>query len=220
MANAVSDSIISVLGSQLFQPIADLTEQLLSRERRKADRVSSGHFEAGYSASIIVLLVATVESFVQWDRYFAMKRARKPLSGNTVKYLKERLRYRRAPWLAELFDVRNAVAHNHLYEIDYDTPDSGGRKHRETRIVSATHRLKQPPGSQVRVPRTRRLRLHLNPIALDRTDASKAFALSMHTLRHISRRGMRKLPLVQRNVRFRQRRMPFEQVGTVLEGAL
>ena len=69
-AKAKPEDIVSVIGSQIFQPVADLIGHMVARPYQKPDRVSSNHYEAGYASTIILTLAVAVESMVARDRYF------------------------------------------------------------------------------------------------------------------------------------------------------
>ena len=196
-----SPDYISVIGLQLYQPIADLIGKLLARPYQKPDRISSNYFEGGYAAAIILLLAATVESLVQRDRYFYNRTAptKKP-STKVHEYMKFVHRYRRHAHLEELFEIRNAVTHNHLWEIQYATPAVGGRRHKGSSLVPNTHRLRTPPVAGARVPRTKRLRINLQPDRLDRTDVEKALAASLHLLEFLSQKGYERVRLTTHRV--------------------
>lgn len=156
---------------------------LLKRSYQKPDRVSSNYYEGGYAAAIIVLLAAIVESFVQRDRYFYKPTTKTVTpSAKVSDYMKTVYGYRRCSYLQELFEVRNAIAHNHIWEIDFSIPRTGGRRHKGSSLVTGTHHLKEPPRANTRVPRTRRLRLNLQPQRLDRTDVVKVFSEVLHIL--------------------------------------
>ncbi len=136
MSATHQDQIISVIGSRLYQPIADLIERLVAHPYQAPDRVSSNYFEAGYSSAIILLLAATVESLVQRDRYFYRRKVPGSNPSSTVsEHMRIILRYRRHAQLDELFEVRNSVAHNHLWEIDFANPAAGGRRHQRSSLV-------------------------------------------------------------------------------------
>lgn len=183
MVSGSPERVISIIGPQLYQPIADLVTRLLARPYRQPDRVSSKYYEAGYSAAAILLLAAAIESLVQRDRYFFLQAhptARPSIS--VADYLKTTLRYRRHARVKELFDIRNAIAHNHVWEIEFTIPPEGGRRHRGSAIVAGTHRLAAVPPQNVKVPRTKLLRLNLQPSRLDRTDLGKTLSASIHLL--------------------------------------
>lgn len=221
MSRGKPTQIISVIGSQLYQPIADLLGSLLDRPYRKPDRISSNHFEGGYAAALIVLIAAVVESFVQRDRYFHLltRPAAKPPS-TVPEYMKSVLRYRRWAQLQEFLEVRNSVAHNHLWEIEFDTPLSGGRRHKGSSLVPGTHRLRSIPSSLVRIPRTKRTKLNLLPMRLDRTDVAKGLGICLHALLFLSEKGHSRLSLTDDMVKIRGQRVPFAQLEAAARSAL
>ena len=214
MPKTIADGILSVLGSQYYQPIADLTERLLEKGYQKPDRVSAGYRESGYAAAIIILSAAALESFVQRDRYFNAKRNRSLISELPVTtYLKQVNKYRRHRQLEELFEVRNAVAHNHIWLIDIENPSSGGRRHKGSALVPKTHRLKRIPVYRAKIPRTRNVRFNLSPISVDRTDVQKALSLTIHALQFLSTKGHNPVPLVSNSISFRGQRITFADLA-------
>lgn len=61
---------ISVLGFSYLQPIADLLDKLLSIPSLSACGQKPSANEVGYSAAVIVLFVALLESFVTRVQFF------------------------------------------------------------------------------------------------------------------------------------------------------
>lgn len=223
--------VISIVGAQLYQPIADLISNMISRPRQPSDRVSSNHFEGGYAAATILLLAVLIESFVQRDRYFLLQERSKQRQGsksnpkakldtNVSGYLRQTLRYRRTTHIEELFDVRNAIAHNHVWRTDFLTPSSGGRRHVRSELVEGTHQLKSPIVSKAKIHRTKRLRLNLLPPRLDRTDVHRSLVTTVHVLDFIARRGHNRVPLTSTNVRILGRRVTFRELPTEVSNAL
>jgi hypothetical protein len=208
-----SPDYISVIGPQLYQPIADLIGKLLARPYQEPDRISSNYFEGGYAAGIILLLAAAVESLVQRDRYFYTRTVptARP-SAKVSEYMKLIHGYRRHAHLHELFEVRNAVAHNHLWEIRYATPAAGGRRHKGSSLVPNSHRLSPPPVAGARVPCTKRLRINLQPTRLDRTDVAKALAASLHLLKFLSAKGYEHVRLTAHRVSLRGKLISFSDL--------
>lgn len=223
MPPRTKQTFISIIGTHLYQPIAELISKLIARPYRKAGRVSSDFYESGYSAAVILLLAASVESLVQRDRYFyrTANPASKP-SDKVHEYSKTILRYRRHRHLEEVFDVRHLIAHNHIWEIEVAIPSKGGLQHKRSQIVPWTHRLssnKVPP-STTRIPRTQRLHLNLQPDRLDRTDVAKALAACLHFLDHLSKRGQRPHPLTTDSVGFKGKRLQFSSLLSEVKNAL
>jgi len=122
--------------------------------------------------------------------------------------------------MEELFEVRNSVAHNHLWEIEFTTPPEGGRQHKRSHVVAGTHRLRTVPPLTTRIPRTQRLRLNLQPGRLDRTDVAKALEASLHFLAYLSKRGHRPIDLTTETVVFKGKRLPFSDLLSKVESAL
>lgn len=221
MSSRRPDQIISVIGTQFYQPIADLISKLIARPYQKPDRVGSNYYEGGYAASVILLLAASVESLVQRDRYFYRIANPASKTSNFVgEYSKAILRYRRHGYLEELFEVRNSIAHNHIWEIEFAIPPAGGRQHKRSQVVSGTHRLSAVPPTTTRIPRTQRLRLNLQPGRLDRTDVGKALSACLHFLTHLSKRGQRPISFTTLIVAFNGKRLPFSTLLSEVENAL
>jgi hypothetical protein len=219
---ARTDTIISVVAPHLQQPIADLAAKLVSRGFRPGDRVSANFYENGYSAAAILLLAAMIESMLQRDRYF-LQRSKPGLkvSGDSAKYLKETLRYRRHSHVRELFDLRNALAHNHMWEIEYTLPSAGGRAHRQSKLVPGSHQLKSAPSPNSRVPRTRVVKFNLLPARVDRTDLVKALDVCNHALDHLHKKEQRPVSSLTDTVVFgKERSLPFKKLVEVLRNEL
>lgn len=216
-----SEMDISVLAPHLQQPIADLVTKLVATPYRQSDLISSNFYETGYSASAILLLAAMVESMIQRDRYFLLKA--KPLmkvSEITSEYLKSTLHYRRHTHVRELFDLRNALAHNHIWEVEYTLPMTGGRMHTKSNIVPGTHRLKPPPKPNVRVPRTARIRFNLLSSRVDRTDLVKALEVCNHACAFLAIKGQRPVHVLRNSIEVSKNRTPFSNLLSVIQKTL
>ena len=212
---------LSVLGSRFQQPIADLIVRLIARPYEKPDRLGSGHYEGGYSASGIILLAAMLESLIQRDRYFHSKsNSGAKASTKAVEYLKVSLRYRRHGQVKEFFEIRNSLAHNHLWEVEYTLPKNGDRQHKSSTLVPGTHRLSSPPAAGARVPRTANVRFNLLPCRIDRTDLLKSLSVCMHLLEFLAKQGTRPVNLARNTVVLPKSRPPFSSLVQFLRDAL
>jgi hypothetical protein len=205
----------------LQQPIADFVAKLVARGFRVGDRVSANFYENGYSAGAILLLAAMIESMLQRDRYFLQQsRPSLKVSGDSSKYLKETLRYRRHSHVRELFDLRNALAHNHIWEVEFTLPGIGGRAHRQSKLVRGLHQLRTPPGPNARIPRTRKVKFNLLPARVDRTDLEKALDVCNHALAHLHKKEQRPVQFLDDTVICGRQRLPFRQLAEVLRHEL
>jgi hypothetical protein len=213
MALRIPFQIITIIGTQFYQPIADLSSKLVSRQYHKPDRVGSNYYVGGYSAAIILLLAASIESVVQRDRYFYLKTKPTSKPSSVVRiYSKEILHYRRHMHLQEVFDVRNSIAHNHIWEVEFLTPPMGGFRHKKSQIVPGSHRLGKVPPPNTRIPRTRRIKLNLQPNRLDRTDVVKVMFANLHVLAHLLIRGNSPINYSDDIVGFKRKRIPFSDL--------
>jgi hypothetical protein len=205
--------VITIIGTQFYQPISDLVSKLVIRPYLKPDSVSSIYSECGYSASIILLLVAMLESVVQRDRYFFLEKNPGTNPSHLMwAYAKDVLHYRRHRHLNEVADVRNSIAHNHIWEIEFLNKKTGGRGHKKSQVVPGTHRLRNIPPPNTRIPRTQRLKLNLKPSRLDRTDVDKVFSATIHFVSHLSRKGYNPINYLDDIVVFKKQRIQFQDL--------
>jgi hypothetical protein len=212
-----TETIISVVAPYLRQPIADFVSKLIALGFRSGDRVSANFYENGYSAATILLLAAMIESMLQRDRYF-LQQAKLGLkvNENSANYLKETLRYRRHSHIRELFDLRNALAHNHMWEVEYALPSVGGLVHRRSRLVPGSHHLKAPPSPNTKIPRTPVMKFNLLPARVDRTDLVKALNVCNDALTYLHKNGQRPVEFLDKTVICGGQRMPFRKLVEIL----
>jgi hypothetical protein len=97
------------------QPIGSLAFPTIAQ----AERCASGYHEHGYAASVILLLVAMFESYVVRVRYIQRPGVPATLRSaiDVLLYLYPKLRHRKA--LTDVYVARDAIFHNHLWEIEY-----------------------------------------------------------------------------------------------------
>ena len=215
MKPAIPD-IITVIGPAYQQPITDLIDRLLHRTFGQSGSEEAGHRENGYCASIVILLVAMLESYVtrlKFTRKAEIKRAVgiPDLLATLFPGLET------VDELREVFLLRNLIAHNHLWHLDVSNPESHGAltiaspidlgfdvNKNYSDIVDASAR------------RTRRLQLHASPTDVDRSDVKTVFCSVWRTLESMNRANSSDTPLAGRQVVFAGRRIDFEQLIQLL----
>jgi hypothetical protein len=69
MTQPIISDVITVVASAYNQPISDLVEKLLSKPFSKKGPAGVSIHENGYSASLVVLLVALLESYTARIRF-------------------------------------------------------------------------------------------------------------------------------------------------------
>ena len=172
---AVPD-IVTVIGSDYFQPIANLVECCSRRHnRRRAVSAHSCGRENGYAASIIILLVAVLESY---QHVFVFCEMTIPASKNVPNFLADLfpdLPQRQE--LIEVFVLRNLVVHNHIWHLDVSDPEGRGAQTLASPLdlgfdVNQHYRSVDP-----NTRRTRLLGLNASPTAVDRGDVKRVFGV-------------------------------------------
>jgi hypothetical protein len=172
------ETLVSILGSSYFQPIADLIARWFLKPRPRANAVQSGYYEYGYSASVILLLIAMFESYIVRVRYIN-KRVPNSLRSaiDVLFYIYPSIRNKMA--LTEIYVLRDAIFHNHLWEIDFSWSGSpvmvmhGATKHPafgDKKYTARVDTIKR---------RTKALGLSIVPTRINRTDARKVIRHSM-----------------------------------------
>lgn len=207
--------VITIVGTAYFQPISDLVERLLTRSVSEPGPAGAGHHENGYSAAIVVLLIAVLESFTSRLRFLRageFDAGGKPVSEILQAYFADLPNHGE---LVEIFLLRNIVAHNHVWHLDVSTfpetttiatPQDIGfkpNKHYES-VVDLASRA------------TRKLALHTSPTSLDRTDVAKVFNVVWATLSFMFTKNFQHTPLAGRTVGFRGKFIQFEELLPIL----
>lgn len=200
-----SNKLVTVIGAAYFQPIADLFERWLARKRPRANKVQSGFYESGYAASAVLLLVAMFESYVSRLRFVQGARvpANKRHAVDVVLSVFPRLRHRKA--LEDVYVLRDALIHNHLWEVEYDW---GGNPSMVLRHAAKSDWSGNPRHNK-RVNkscRTKALGLSVLPSRVDRTDALKVFDTIWKTLLVFESEDRFQCYVSHEHVRFRDSR--------------
>jgi hypothetical protein len=208
--------IISIVGSQYFTPIAELVDKWVSRRPVRRDAVGATFDEGGYTVAVIMLLVAALESFVARDRFFSKKQP--PQSFIPVpEYMKEIYRYRQYKRLSELFVVRDAIVHSHVWVLKFLLRESGGRQLVSTSRASWSGNKRLIERLNDNTCRTKLLRFNCIPSRMDRTDVLKAFEVVLSALRFLEQKGAHpRLPIFPFPVQHQGRRLSFEDLPNCL----
>ena len=219
MKSGPDQEIISIIGAQYFTPIAELVDHWVTHPTMRRDSVGTQFYAGGYAVAVILLLVAALESFVARDRHFSKKQpSQKHVA--TPEYMKEIYRYRGYKRLSELFVVRDAIIHSHVWVIKYALPKRGGRRFLSAsrKSWSGNNRLEQRLNSKTY--RTKLLRFNAIPSRIDGTDVVKTFDVVFTALRFLEQRGANPVALLSITVEHQGLHVPFESVAKRLAVAL
>lgn len=176
------DTLVSILGSSYFQPIANLVERWKAFTPHRPNKVQSGFYEHGYASSVILLLVAMFESYVVRLRF--VQGSKVPANARTaldvVFAVFPRLRHRKA--LIDVYVVRDVIFHNHLWEIQYSWGGSPTMVLHAATMHPAFGDRKYTARVNPTTRRTRALGLSVIPTRVDRRDVRKVFDTIWKTL--------------------------------------
>lgn len=167
----MNDSLVTIVGSSYFEPISVLLERLEKYDSGNSNEIQAGYYVNGFASGICILAVVCLESYVMRVRYMN-KATQKEIDEVSVPVYLKRL-YQDFPFEDELFVIhilRDALAHNHLWEVSYSWDDekamilgsvnkwsSGDKKYQ--RYVDTKTNL------------TKKLGLNVSPIKISRSDA-------------------------------------------------
>lgn len=167
----MDDSLVTIVGSSYFEPISALLERLEKYDKGSSNEVQAGYYVNGFASAICILAVVCLESYVMRVRYMN-KATQKEIDKVSVPVYLRRL-YQDFPFedeLSEIHIVRDALAHNHLWEVSYSWDDEKAMILRSVNKWSSGDDKYQryvDPNTNL----TKKLRLNVSPIKIGRSDA-------------------------------------------------
>lgn len=216
--------LITVVGSGYFQPILDLAERLLQRPRADVRASRVGNRENGYALSIVLLSVVMFESLIGRVSYLQREcgqqgnaKARNTPIPTYISKLRKSFTLEKS--LTEVFVLRDAIAHGHVWTMEVSSHETHGQVLRSA-ILDPQYGNEQ---FKRRVhPRTRRtlaLGLHVVPTAIGRDEAIKVLDVIHRTLTFLARSRLIEPNAFNHHGRFRGRPFEFWSVIDVLRNA-
>lgn len=181
---------VTILGTAFLNPIIDLWKKLNLKKFSGKSLVRKSINENGYSCSIISLSVFCIESFITRIRYIdndnldGMKRP--------LEYFKNSIDsgnlYRK---LLELFILRDLIAHNHLWEINYDFDENFNEKNIKKTNFKGWGNNTFKKNTDLRTEKTKFLSLEIIPTKIGKEDAKKVLVVLKEFLDKISSQDRR-----------------------------
>jgi hypothetical protein len=174
--------LVTIIGSDYFEPIADLLDKLLSLSTQDPNEVKASNREVGYSASVIVLLVLLLESYAMRVRY--INRTTIPIKKTPVhQYLKSLYSdFDMTHEVKEVFIVRDVIAHNHLWEIEFTWEDESEMKLLKAEKEASSGDDKYRDHVDVSSRKTTTLGLNVVPVKIGKRDVYEVFQTVWKTL--------------------------------------
>jgi hypothetical protein len=213
------DQLVTIVGSSYFQPITDLLARLMGQSKPASNEVQTNSHENGYCTSLVLLLVAMLESYVMRVRYF--NRDRFPIEKiSVVQYLRRLYSdYQRWNELIEIFVLRDVIAHNHLWEIDFVWSEESVMTllQAEKESTAGDKKYEKVVNEQ---KRTNALDLNIFPTKVDRTDVSKVFDIVWETLIFLESKNRNQCYVSHLYVRFNGQTRLFGELRDELRNTL
>lgn len=213
MSSSAIPDVITVVGNAYLQPIADLLDRLLKRPTSGAGPAGASEHENGYSAALVVLLVAVLESYTARLRFV---RSTEVIAGNLstpellAKYFPS---LPSRDELVEVFLVRNVLSHNHIWHLDVsDFARAGAPTLATPKELGFQTNKHYEQVVDVPARKTRKLGLNVSPTSVDRSDVRKVFDMVWRTLKFMNAQDFRHTPLGGSMVSFRGKRQQFEDL--------
>lgn len=216
------DQIITVVASAYCQPIADLVEGLVRRPRGQVVAARIGERENGYSLSIVLLLVVMLEAYVGRVNDLQLRRGPK---GITMKmktsipdYLVSlRRSFRLHKSLTEVFVLRDAIAHAHVWTLDVSGHRTHGMILRSANLGNSYGDKKHCAVVNPTTRRTRSLGLNVVPSAVGRREVEKVFDVVHRVLTFLIRSKLLEPNVISYHGRFRGRPFDFWELKKILK---
>ena len=214
------DSLVSILGSSYSQPIADLIDRWFSKTRPKSNSVQSGYHEHGYAASVTLLLVAMLESYIVRVRYIQRSKIKENIRSalDLLLYLYPHLSNRKA--LTDIYVLRDTIFHNHLWEIEYSFGGSPDMVLHNALKDPAFGDTKYSDRVNPNTRRTKALGLSVVPTRVDRRDVHKVFKTVWKILLFLEKKDMNQCYVSIMRVGFRGKLILFSDLIAHLEAEI
>jgi hypothetical protein len=221
----MSDTLITVTGSSYFQPILDLSEHLVKRERRKVIAGRIGGLENGYAISIVLLLVVALESYIGRVSYLQSKlptggKQKSPRTSvpDYLASLRKSFRLQRS--LTEAFVLRDCIAHGHVWELEVSDHAAHGQVLRRATLLPGYGDYKYKVTINPRTRRSSIAGLNLVPSAVGAREVEKVLSLVWRTLDFLAKRKLIERAAFSYRGRFQGKLFDFWQLHGVLKNAL
>jgi len=221
----MAEELITVVGSSYCRSIEILVERLLKAPPGKVVAGRVGEPENGYALSIVLLLVVMLESFIGRvsDLQFRQKKNGRPKGHREsvpdyLASLRKSFGLRKS--LTEVFVLRDAIAHGHVWTLSVSRHKAKGRILRRATLGAGYGDSKYRVALNARTRRTSILGLNLVPEAVGRREVAKVFDVVWRTLDYLARHKLLERSAFNYRGRYDGRPFDFWELRSVLRDAL
>ncbi len=188
-------SVISIAGGGYTRSIADLVFQLTRCKRDASYPDTPLSSEVNYSTVLILLLVLMAESYLARVRHFDKTTDAKIKKWATTYLASLDGCKRLANRFGEVYLLRNAIVHNHVFEYEHVWSSSGAYRDRKFKIDTswqgergATAYSKYVDIKKFVEPKTKLLGLRVTPTRMGREDALIVFETIYQVLQQLHKK--------------------------------
>lgn len=201
-----SFDIITVVGSSLFQPLADLIDKLLAKDARAPGPSGPSSAENGYAVAIIVLLNVVLES------YLARVKVKRPSETQRGKPVPAQLGifFADLPTIdavQDVYMVGKIATHNHIWNLELTEPELGALTLRNPKELGFADKKDYEAIVDISTRKTKLLQLNASPTALDRHDVKTVLEVVWTTLNFMAEKNYDHTPVRAPVVSFRGKLM-------------
>jgi len=210
--------VISCIGISYLEPILDLTWKLIKIKSVGKSKVKIASRENSYASLIIVGIVSLIESLSNNLKY--RKRATSRSDRRILNFLRNNYEIESdfLEDLNELFTVRNAIIHNHIWKIDYEYDDNYNEINIEKELLDGygDTAYRQIVDSEAKV--TSKLRLRIIPTRVSKREVKVAFNILKKFSEFLDNQ---QLPFISNDEYcFPKKQRKFEDVVSIINGKL
>lgn len=187
-----------------MQPIADLLDTLFSYPHPGSNSVQTGSRENGYSVSICLLLAVFLESFIRRATHLSGDSLQPSDKKIILTFVKKRYpSCDLLPAVTEIFILRDVIAHNHLWRLEYSTDPQSRRDLLSKELDSSSGDQKFRDSVNLDAGITKVLGLKVIPTKIDRSDVIKVLNTVLDLLQFIDGKEENKLGVTGLRADFR-----------------
>lgn len=196
----MENKIITIIGSAYFEPIALLLERLENEPNNTSTRPNG--YVNGFAVSVCVLSVMCLESHVMRAKYIKLNKTNINAIEPFTNYLKDN--YENFPFQDEsneIYMVRNAIAHNHLWEEEYSLSENGKiyTTHNKNNAGTSTHKENINADGL-----TLKLGLNTNPTRINALDAKTVIKNVWNILLFLENEDINQCSVSSQRVRYKE----------------
>lgn len=207
------DKIISCIGIHYIEPILRLYEELISFNYTGDSRIKVSPRENGFSVSIIVLSVLTIESALNRIRYIKKDSTQQ----NNLNFFKNKfnhlgLKLNLYNKLAEIYVLRDIIAHNHIWKISYTLNDRYDETKVYQKLLKGYGDKKYNDHVNKKSKETKILKLNINPIKIGIKDVNIVLCVLEELFEFFNSIDLFYFPIKNFDFKFKNQFMKFSDI--------